>query len=99
MHFVSVTYSLRSPFNPDNWVEFLRTIKHLGDWHHPIEPMWLLYTEYTAEEVYHKIDKAIDKCCEIYHITEFDPHNMHGLLLSASWAWLKTNMDKNDGKT
>ena len=98
MHFVSLTYSIKATMNPDDWVEFLRTFKPLGNYHHPIEPMWLLCTSFTAEQVYQKITKAAEKCFEIYHITEFNPLNMHGRLLSASWAWIKANTDNANPK-
>ena len=94
MNFVSVTYSQRSNVSPDDWTEFLHTIKKLGDWQHPIASMWLLFTEYTAEEVYSKLEKISEKCFEIYHITDFNPSNMHGRLLSATWAWIE-QMSKN----
>lgn len=94
MNFISLTYSLKEKSNPEDWTEFLHTFKSLGDWQHPIEPMWLLCTEFTAEEVYQKITKVADKCFEIYHITEFNPRNMHGRMLSKTWAWIKEKVDK-----
>lgn len=57
--------------------------------------MWLLFTEYTAEEVYRKLEKISEKCFEIYHITDFNPSNMHGRLLSKTWAWLCEIVEKN----
>jgi len=88
MHFVSLTYSIKPKLNQDDWIEFLQTFKPLGDWHNPIENMWFLCTSFTAKQVYQKITKVAEKCFEIYQITEFNPHDMHGRLLSASWAWI-----------
>jgi len=93
MNFVSVTYSQRSNVSPDDWAEFLHTIKKLGDWQHPIESMWLLCTECTAEEVYHKLETISEKCFDIYHITDFNPRNVHGRLLSATWTWIEHNIE------
>jgi hypothetical protein len=99
MNFISLTYSLNTEHTTYDWVEFLNAFKALGDWHHPIEPMWLLCTELTVEEVYQKITKVADKCFEIYHITEFNPRNMHGCLLSQTWAWIKEKVDKVYGQS
>ena len=89
MNFISLTYSRNEKSNQEDWIEFLHAFKSLGDWHHPIEHMGLLCTEFTAEDVYRKISDAADKCFEIYHITEFNPREMHGRLLSTTLAWIK----------
>lgn len=99
MNFISLTYSLNTEHTTYDWVEFLNAFKALGDYHNPIEPLLLLCTEFTTEEVYQKINKLADKCFEIYQITEFNPRTMHGCLLSKTWAWIKEKVDKVYGQS
>ena len=55
MRIFSISYGIKTETEIEKWLRFLRKIKNEYDWHHPIETVWFVKSEKSAEEIFHDL--------------------------------------------
>lgn len=80
-----VSYDLKKP--GQDYEELIKELKRSSDWWHYLKSTWLIYTNETAEQIYQRIGKFIDKNDYILIINVGKDY--HGWLPNDAWDWIK----------
>lgn len=87
MRIFSVSYGIKTETEIEKWLRFLRKIKNEYDWHHPIETVWFVKSDKSAEEIFHDLYEP--GTFEGFIVTEIKPECIEGWISNQFWLWLK----------
>ena len=80
-----VTYELNQK-NKD-YSRFYGELKKTRTWWHYLESTWLLHTDETAKDIFHRLAPYID---EQDHLLIIEAgHDRHGWLPKKAWPWIE----------
>lgn len=87
MRIFSVSYGIKTETDIEKLLRFLRKIKNEYDWHHPIETVWFVKSDKSAEEIFHDLYEP--GTFEGFIVTEIKPECIKGWTSNQFWLWLK----------
>ena len=87
MRVFSISYGIKTETEIEKWLRFLRKIKHEYDWHHPIETVWFVKSDKSAEDIYHDLYEP--GTFNGFIVTEIKPECIEGWASNQFWLWLK----------
>lgn len=64
-------------------------IKQLGDYQHPLVPLWFVKTELNANEIYRAIKPLLREKDRLFIMNIAKPDDRQGWLSKNFWQWLK----------
>lgn len=94
MRIFSVSYGIKTETDIEKWLRFLRKIKNEYDWHHPIETVWFVKSDKSAEEIFHDLYEP--GTFEGFIVTEIKPECIKGWTSNQFWLWLKNETPKQE---
>ncbi|MCL4874202.1 hypothetical protein KJ039_08980 [bacterium] len=84
----AINYDLKAPGR--NYDALYDEIKKTGRWWHYLESTWLVSTTETAEQIWNRIGKHIDK--NDYMLIIEVRNNTQGWLPKDAWDWINANV-------
>lgn len=87
-HYI-ITYDLRS--QKIDYTRLTTAIKSFSDWAHPLERVWVIYTEDDAEDIFNRLKQFIDASTDrllIVKMPGIERKSIQGWLGSNFWTWL-----------
>lgn len=88
-NFYVISYDLKRP--GQDYDTLYEAIKGLGDWQHPLESTWLVYTDHTANEISQTLraEGRMDDS-DLLFVCKLDPRTRQGWLARTVWEWFKS---------
>lgn len=83
--FYIVSYDLKTPGR--DYATLYSTVKSVGDWQHPLESVWIVWTPKDANELFNLIHPTMD-VNDLLLITKIDPNDRQGWLPKTCWEWM-----------
>lgn len=80
-----ISYDLRKP--GQNYTPLYDAIKAYGDWQHPMESLWAVYTNENANTIYENLRSKIDDNDNLL-IVLMDTKERQGWLPRSFWQWV-----------
>lgn len=88
-----ITYDLRKPER--DYTTLYETIKEIGNWQHPLESVWFVYTPFLdANGIYQRLRPVIDNNDYIL-INKVDPLDKQGWMVRTFWDWYNNIANRN----
>jgi len=86
-----ISYDLRKP--GQNYTPLYDAIKAYGDWQHPMESLWAVFTEHDANMISEDLRKHIDEndCLLVVAMNS----EYQGWLPKSFWTWVNDRKNKN----
>jgi len=84
MKIYSISYDLKAPGK--NYENLYQEIKKKS-WANPLDSNWLIKTDETADQIYSRLSKHLDKN-DLILINQFG-QDYQGVLLKEIWEWVK----------
>ena len=84
-----ISYDLKRPGH--DYDTLYQTIKSLGEWQHPLESTWLVYTGLSADEICSTLraDGRMDEN-DLLLVCPLDQKDREGWLARTVWDWIKS---------
>jgi hypothetical protein len=73
----------------ESYIKTYNIIKSFGEYRHPLEETWLVYTDKKPKEMLDEILKVENMKQQQFFITEINLDNMTGWMDLKCWDWLK----------
>ena len=83
--FYIISYDLKSPGR--DYSSLYSAIKSVGDWLHPIESMWIVWTIQDSNAIFNMLHPKMD-VNDLLFISETNLQNRQGWLPKTSWEWM-----------
>lgn len=80
-----ISYDLRKP--GQNYTPLYDAIKAYGDWQHPMESLWAVYTNEDVNSIYSNLRTKIDDNDNLF-IVLMDTRERQGWLPRSFWQWV-----------
>lgn len=80
-----ISYDLKNPGR--DYAPLYEAIKRCGDWQHPLESTWLVFTVASAGDIYNAIKPTLDNN-DLLFISELNADNRQGWLAKSCWEWI-----------
>lgn len=80
-----ISYDLRKP--GQNYTPLYDAIKAYGDWQHPMESLWAVYTSEDVNSIYSNLRTKIDDNDNLF-IVLMDTRERQGWLPRSFWQWV-----------
>ena len=85
MGYYLISYDLLSQ-NHD-YIDLYMAIKSLGDWQHPLESVWILYSNLDSNRIYESVKNTLMEGDRII-VMSINPDDIQGWLSRSFWQWL-----------
>lgn len=96
-HYI-ITYDLRS--QRIDYTRLTIAIKSFSHWAHPLERVWIIYTEDDAEDIFNNLKQFIEVSTDrllIVKMPDIERKSIQGWLGSNFWTWLaNTSVNSNE---
>ncbi len=86
MSFFIISYDLKAPGR--DYASLYSEIKRFQEWQHPMESMWLIYTNETANNIYNRIRPKMDDN-DLLFVSELATRHWQGWLPRTCWDWIE----------
>lgn len=96
MGFYIITYDLRTP--GQDYTELYNAIKALGEWQHPLESVWFLYTDdvnVDSNYIYQRLRPCIDNN-DFLFINRLNPDDKQGWMVKSFWNWYNSILERTN---
>ncbi len=91
MNIYLISYDLRKP--GQNYTSLYEAIKAYGDWQHPMESLWAIYTDEDANEICNKLRPKIDVNDSIL-VVRLSMDTYQGWLPKSFWEWVNSKRNQ-----
>lgn len=91
MNIYIISYDLRKP--SQNYTSLYEAIKAYGDWQHPMESLWAIYTDEDANEICNKLRPKIDVNDSIL-VVRLSMDTYQGWLPKSFWEWVNSKRNQ-----
>ena len=88
MNIYLISYDLRKP--GQNYTPLYDAIKAYGDWQHPMESCWAVYTDEDANAISASLRKNIDENDCLFVVKMNPTDDRQGWLPKSFWEWIKS---------
>lgn len=90
--FYVISYDLRIPGR--DYTSLYETIKSYGEWQHPLESTWIVYTSESANEISEKLrsEGKMDNS-DLLFVCALDIKDRQGWLDKSVWIWIKSHIE------
>lgn len=85
-----ISYDLKNP--GQDYTSLYEAIKSCGDWQHPLESMWFLSTNSSADNIYNIIKPCLDNN-DLLFISELNVKNRQGWMAKSCWDWINSHIN------
>ena len=84
-----ISYDLKRP--GQDYDTLYEAIKGLGEWQHPLESTWLVYSSMSADEISSTLraEGRMDEN-DLLFVCQLEPKNRQGWLARTVWDWIKS---------
>lgn len=89
--FYIISYDLRN--HGRDYTSLYDAIKSCGDWIHPLESTWIVYTNYDASEISNILrDKGQMEERDLLFVCKLQIEDRQGWLNKSVWRWIKDKL-------
>lgn len=88
-----ISYDLRKP--GQNYTPLYEAIKAYGDWQHPMESLWAVFTDMDANSIFENLRRNIDENDSLLIVSMDENCNHQGWLPKSFWEWVNQRLKRN----
>lgn len=86
-HYI-ITYDLNT--EGYDYTSLFNEIKNLGEYYHPMDSMWVVFSEYSQDRIASRLQKCMNLERDRVFVAEIRPAASQGWLGSKFWQWLNS---------
>ena len=87
-----ISYDLRKP--GQNYTPLYDAIKAYGDWQHPMESLWAVYTGMNANSISENLRSKMDENDSLF-VVAMDCSDYQGWMSKNFWEWVNKRKNTN----
>lgn len=87
-HHFMITYDLNT--GGYDYLPLFNEIKTLGPWYHPLERMWIVYSEFNKDVIVGRLQSRINLDKDRLFVAEVNSTTSQGWLGTKFWEWFNS---------